>query len=264
MEQQHPLSAWVSKRIGKKRVTSITSAVLIACSLLLSGCSVTPDITPSKADLGEAASNIMRRHIELKHLHEACALAGGEAEVYANLIYQQWVDKNWPLVIGADGFNRTQLQQQSLSFNDQTLSLSALKFLAEASRTAQHKVAFINRSRTNRNKSCAQKLKQFDAEHDYGLPATEDYLITALNSYASSHPSPPKAGDRVPTLAGDLDINSLPGRSLYAIERQVRDMPCPSPQIFTFKNKWPLEIYAAFCTQEQRLISCEWGNCSAQ
>lgn len=264
MEQQHPLTTWFKKRIKHTRAPAIMSGALVAAGMLLSGCSSTPDVIASKANLGVAASNIMRTHIELNSLREACSQAGGQAEINADLTYQQWLENNWQLVIGADAFNRTQLQDQSLAFDGQTLSLPALKFLAKASRSAQNKVAFINRSRTNRNKTCEQKLKQYDAEHGYGMPPVEENLLTAFNNYATSHTAPPEAGDRVPTLAGNLDINSQPGRSLYAIERQVRDMNCPDPQIFTFKNQWPLEIYAAFCSEEQRLITCEWGNCSIQ
>jgi len=259
MEQQRRFRIWTFKRM-----TRFIGAAVITTGLLLSGCGTTPEMTASKADLSLAANNIMRSHIELKSLRDACAQAGGAAELHAESIYQQWLQKNWPLVIGADGFNRAQLQDKSLSFDGQTLSLDALKFLAETTRSADHKVAFIHRSRTNRNKTCRQKLTQFDSAHGYGIDPPEDYLLTALGSYAASHTAPPKVGARVPTLAGNLNIKSQPGRSLYSIERQAKDMPCAAPQIFTFKNQWPLEVYAAFCSREQRLITCEWGNCSTQ
>jgi len=265
MEQQRPTRASLSKKTWfSKPLNSLIGVTIVATGLLLNGCGTTPNITASKADLSVAANNIMRSHIELKSLRDACAQAGGQAEVHADSVYQQWLLKNWPLVIGADGFNRAHLQDKTLSFDGQTLSLPALKFLAETTRTAEHKVAFIQRSRTNRNKTCRRKLELFDAEHHYGLQPVEEYIQTSLNSYAASHTAPPKAGARVPTLAGNLSVNGLPGRSLYAIEGQAKDMPCAAPQIFTFKNQWPLEIYAAFCSQEQRLITCEWGNCSTQ
>lgn len=257
--EQHNVSARISTRVIR-----LSGGLVLAAGLLLNGCGTTPDIAASKADLSLAANDIMRRHIELKVLYNACAQAGGPAEAYANSVYQQWLEAKWPQVIGADGFNRVQLQDKVLSFDGQTLALPALKFLAETARSAQHKVAFINRSRTSRNKTCRQKLQNFDAEHFYGFQPTEDYILTELSHYTTSHTAPPKPGERVPTLAGNLNIDSKPGRSLYTIERQAKDMPCSSPQIFTFKNQWPLEVYAAFCSAEQRLITCEWGNCTTQ
>ncbi|ATX76691.1 MAG: hypothetical protein MUQ43_09970 [Reinekea forsetii] len=35
------------------------------------------------------------------------------------------------------------------------------------------------------------------------------------------------------------------------------------PSIALLRNAWPVEVYAAFCSQDDyQLIRCEWGRCA--
>lgn len=235
----------------------------LATALFLSGCTTPPPEQASREDLSQAAYSVLSTTIAMRNLYEACNNVGGEVADTARSVYQQWLDNNWEMVVGADAFYRAELSDQVIAFDNQTLALPALKLLKEETAAANRKTSFIYRSRTNRAKTCDNKLQEFNAENNYNLP-TDNVIHKGFMEYAEHHSDRPAPGERVPTLAGNLSIDSDPGKSLYQIEQSVRDMPCPAPQVFTFKNQWPYEVYAAFCRAEQRLYTCEWGSCSLQ
>lgn len=52
------------------------------------------------------------------------------------------------------------------------------------------------------------------------------------------------------------------GRSLFVVEKALRETGCSEPNISLLRNSWPLEVYDATCNETDYLIvRCEWGRC---
>ena len=53
------------------------------------------------------------------------------------------------------------------------------------------------------------------------------------------------------------------GRSLYSVEKTLKESGCAQPHIALLRNAWPLEVYDALCSPDDyRLVKCEWGRCT--
>lgn len=52
------------------------------------------------------------------------------------------------------------------------------------------------------------------------------------------------------------------GRSLFVVEKALRETGCNAPNISLLRNSWPLEVYDATCNETgYLLVRCEWGRC---
>jgi hypothetical protein len=55
------------------------------------------------------------------------------------------------------------------------------------------------------------------------------------------------------------------GRSLFVVEKELKQSGCSSPNIALLRNSWPIEIYDAVCSQQDyMLVKCEWGRCEVK
>ncbi|MDX1472718.1 MAG: hypothetical protein R3309_01040 [Reinekea sp.] len=55
------------------------------------------------------------------------------------------------------------------------------------------------------------------------------------------------------------------GRSLFVVEKVLREAGCSKPNVALLRNSWPLEVYDAVCTpQDYLLVKCEWGRCDVK
>lgn len=232
---------------------------VIAVSLWLTGCTTPPPAPTSYSDLRMAALNALDQAVEANTLFSTCGQFGGELGTLSEKTKQQWLDNNWNSVIAADGFYRNELKNQVITYKGETISIEALKLLAEAERRAKFRVKSIKRSRTNRTKTCNKRLNAYlNGERDLNW----DSLVSkGMEDFARNHPAPPTPGERVPSLAGTLEPNNEPGRSLFKIERDLAAEKCTQPLLFTFDNQWPTEMYGAFCGQRQYMYECQWGEC---
>jgi hypothetical protein len=246
--------------VRRRSATTITHiAVSILAGSLLIGCATPPPTPTSYSDLRLAALNAIDQAIEAEALFQTCAQFGGELGKMSDTARQQWLTNNWQSVVAADGFYRNELKSQIIHYKDETISIEALKLLAEAEKRANFRVKTIKRSRTNRTKVCNKRLNAYlNGERDLNW---NNLVNKGMDEFARNHPAPPAPGARVPTLAGSLEPNSPPGRSLFKIERELAEQRCTQPLLFTFDNQWPTEMYGAFCGQTQYMYKCEWGDC---
>lgn len=225
-------------------------------TLLVQGCSTSPPAPVTESQLQLHALKYLRQAIQADKLSSICMRLSHQNLTGAENLYQQWLNSEWNTIVGADSYYRSSLSDKTLSFEGQPLSMDALRLYAEEIEKANAKYNYLARVKTNPERICLRKMEEL-------LSATFDVpeIREKLHRQAVKHVEPPAKGARVPSLAGNFTINTLGGRSHYKVEQSTRDMDCNIPKLITFKNKWPTEVYGAFCRTEHRLISCEWGNC---
>ena len=55
------------------------------------------------------------------------------------------------------------------------------------------------------------------------------------------------------------------GRSLFVVEKELKQAGCSDPKVALLRNSWPIEVYDAVCSQQDyMLVKCEWGRCEVK
>lgn len=55
------------------------------------------------------------------------------------------------------------------------------------------------------------------------------------------------------------------GRSLFVVEKVLKEEGCRQANIALLRNSWPLEVYDAVCTPEDyKIVQCQWGRCEVK
>ncbi len=241
----------MSAKIARWRITAS-----FIVTLLVQGCATPPPTPVTEDQLQLHALKYIRQAIRADKLSTICLDLSHQNTTNAENLYQQWLDKDWNLIVGADSYYRASLSNKTLSFDGQLLAMEALRLYAEEIEKANAKYNYLARVKTNPERICLRKMEELLA-----FAPSPPEIQERLLQQASNHVEPPVKGSRIPSLAGDFTIDALSGRSHHKVEQTTRDMNCTNPKLITFKNEWPTEVYGAFCNTEHRLISCDWGNC---
>ncbi len=231
----------------------ITAAVFI---LIVQGCATPPPTPVTEDQLYTYSLDYIHQAIYADKLSSICLNLSHQNMTSAEKRYQQWLNSEWDLVVGADSYYRASLSDKTLSFDGQLLAMDALRLYAEEIERANAKYNYLSRVKTNPERICLRKMEELLSDTPNNPQIREKLL-----EQASRHVEPPAKGARIPSLAGNFTINAISGRSHYKVEQSTRNMSCNNPKLITFMNQWPTEVYGAFCEAEHRLISCDWGNC---
>ncbi len=230
--------------------------LVVVTTVLTAACTSKPVPVISNEQLHQHSTAYIRQAIRADNLSDICQSISHDSNSEAQSLYQQWLEQEWNVIIGADSFYRTTLSGETLVFDNQILAMEALRLYADETERSSASFSYLARVKMNPERTCLRKMRETLAP----LALTEG-ARTKLVAQAIRHPAPPARGDRIPSLAGSFTIDATAGRSLYKIEQSTKNMSCSSPKIITFQNKWPSEIYGIFCNNDHKLVSCDWGQC---
>lgn len=247
----------------KKHVTPLFSLVLIVITLF-TGCAQQPVMTASDdpAQLTQLASDVLSQAAYVNSIFNQCTALGGEAEIEAVTVQQNWIYNNWPAIIAADHYYTTQLRSQTINYRGKTIALPAVLLSYNAQQRAIDELNLRQRTPTNQQKTCVRRLQaitQQDVELVQGEQADVDLQALQQQYTGNTTTIVP-----VPTLAGAVTAQQDNGRSYFMLFEEFKK-ECPGGQFIVLHNQWPQEAYGSYCKGVPvSLITCEWGKCTAQ
>ena len=193
-------------------------------------------------------------------LFSSCTALGGDTELDAIDIQQNWINANAQLVAAADSYYSQQQAAHTFTYNGKTLAPEAIRIALDARKRATNELALAQRSPANKHKTCQFRLAQISGDK---LPLAKDPLIAPYKTELLTHlPLDINIAD-TPQLAGGLREISK-GATYFAIAK-AHETSCTAPYTLTIANQWPNEAYANFCGADAvKVITCEWGKCESK
>ncbi len=244
--------------LRKVALISLGTALLVQ----LHGCATTEkeEVPQFTAD-PMAFEYALGKAIELQILIEECTRLDAEFEPVARDAQQAWYSRNWPQVHVADTEYSAKLSSNVIEYNNQELSLVAVKYYNDTRKKVVRSLDASRRSYSNVIARCNTRLGHYSS-------GIEDIAARNLNAdmYLKSLVTEPVPEPYdVPKLSGTMEISYEPGRSQYNIERTMHESQCKDGQILTLRNEWPYEVYGVYCENRKTIfIACVWGNCEVQ
>ncbi|WP_062067758.1 hypothetical protein [Cellvibrio sp. OA-2007] len=229
-------------------------------AVLISGCANQTPITTDANSLEKAATHILSEAVYFSTLFSNCAALGGDTELDAIDIQQNWINANAKLVAAADSYYSQQQANRTFSYKGQTLAPEAIRLALDARARATNELALAQRSPVNKQKTCQFRLAQISGNR---LPLTSDPLIAPYQAELLTHlPLDLNIAD-APQLAGGIsDINK--GATYFTIAK-AHEPSCTAAYTLTIANQWPNEAYANFCgANAVEILTCEWGKCETK
>ena len=241
--------------------------VMMLWVIALMGCAAYPPEKPviveyTQAQRSAAMEYALTKNLVLQALVDQCQPINDSARVYAQQVQQHWWQTNWPLVAAANAEMEAQTQEQQLRLGDITGQLLLIRFIYLAEqRSVTHLMQDIKKS-TNGENTCRIHLDPYangqqdlqDSEHG---PVLTFIMQTDYPQVVASAPR------LVPQVVNRFKAEYNVGRSLYEVEKIVRERLCPVPEVLNVFNRWPREMYGAYCEKKDpSLIVCEWGECT--
>ncbi len=228
-------------------------------TFLFSGCATQPTIVDNNS-LEKTATYALSEAVYFSTLFETCSTLGGDTELDAIDIQQNWLNANTSLVAAADSYYSQQQANNTFNYNGKTLAPAAIRLALDARNRATNELALAQRSPANKQKTCQFRLKQISGDK---LPLSNDPLIAPYQAELLAHvPLDLNIAD-IPTLAGGLNA-ATQGASYFNIVK-VHETSCASPYTLSIANQWPNEAYANFCGEKAvEIITCEWGKCETK
>lgn len=230
-------------------------------ALFATGCAQ-QEILPTEdsAELTQTAMITLDNYVYLNELFNQCSTLGGDAEIEALSVQQDWLAKNWGNVVAADAYYTQQLAGSAKTHRDAKISLEAVWLKHQAKSRANKELNLSQRTNTNRQKVCVRRM-QAVAENEIEAGQTPQTQAN-LQLLASQHDRDTRRVISVPTLAGDIDFNLSTGSSYYTLAENLKK-ECSDATFVVIENQWPNEAYASYCDQTPvSLILCQWGQCS--
>jgi hypothetical protein len=232
---------------------------LMGCAPLPPETAVVPEYTQEQR--GAAVEYALSQNLVLQSLITACQSINDPARLYAQEAQQHWWKKNWSIVAAANAEMEVQTRQQQLRLGDITGQLLLIRFIYLAEqRSVTHLTEDIKKSTSGEN-TCRIYLEPYvtgqkDLQHSEHGP-----VLTFIQSvYPQVATSTPQV---VPLAANRFKAEYNAGRSLFEVEKTVREKLCIEPEILNIFNRWPREMYGVYCEKKDpSLIVCEWGECA--
>lgn len=240
--------------ISKKRL------LLVACSaLFVSGCAI--QTTPPDANnLDAIATQVISEAVYHSTLFSTCITLGGDTELDAIDIQQDWLNENSTLVAAADNYYSQQQAENTFSYDGKTLAPTAIRLALDARARANDELALAQRSPANKQKTCQFRLAQISGEKLSlaNMPAIAPYQAELLKHL----PLDLYIAD-IPRLAGGL-AGVSPGVSYFTVVKD-HENNCQGAYTLSITNQWPNEVYANFCGEKAiEVLTCEWGKCASK
>lgn len=234
-----------------------TASILV---LILGGCATSPPPAIDAHKLASTAEKILYKNVYYNELFASCAALGGEIEVDAINVQQNWLNANATLVTAADSYYSQQQATNSFEYAGRTLAPTAIRLALEASQEAKNELSLSNRSLANQQKTCAFKLAQMSPAT---IPLVKDPIIASMQAALLVHQPLDKDALSAPRLAGN--ITAIPaGKSFFTINKS-HQTACPDAFTLIIANDWPNEAYANFCGNIAiEVLVCDWGKCDVK
>lgn len=234
--------------------------LIVLCVALLSSCANQPTITTDANSLEKAATHVLSEAVYFSTLFSSCAALGGDTELDAIDIQQNWINANSSLVSAADSYYSKQLANRTFTYNEKTIAPEAIRLALNARTRATNELALSQRSPINKQKTCQFRLTQISGEK---LPLANDPLIAPYATELLGHlPLDINIAD-APLLAGGF-ISTAQGATYFTVAKN-HETTCAAASTLTIVNQWPKEAYANFCGEKAvEVITCEWGKCEAK
>ncbi len=228
-------------------------------TIIFTGCTTQP-ITADANSLSAAAEKILYKNVYYNQIFTSCAALGGEVEVDAINVQQNWLNANASLVAAADNYYSQQQADNSFEYAGQTLAPTAIRLALNASQEADNELSLSKRSAANQQKTCAFLLANMAAP---SLPLSTDPLIASAQASLLAEKPLDKDPLSAPRLAGN--IKSIPaGKSFFSINK-AHQSACANPYTLVVANDWPKEAYANFCGDKAvEVLLCDWGKCETK
>jgi len=224
---------------------------LVLVSLMLMGCAG----LPAQSD---AIHHALVTDLALRQAADICRAAdntGADSDAQAE--QARWWDRNGSWVLAAD-YGLLQLTWQGAAQQaEPQRAVLAMVVLEQVQVDAQAQVAqWLGRSQDRAD--CQPLFARVGAgKLDLSTAKKQHRVLEQLATERRS-------------VADDADLarsinsrNRKYGRSLYTVEKTLKESGCVQPNIALLRNAWPLEVYDAVCSQDDyQLVKCEWGRCA--
>lgn len=228
-------------------------------AVFMSGCATPPTI-PDATSIEKAATRVLSETVYFSTLFSSCAALGGDTELDAIDIQQNWINANATLVAAADSYYSQQQANNTFTYDGKTLAPAAIRLVLDARNRATNELALAQRSPVNKQKTCQFRLAQISGNK---LPLANDPLVTPYQAELLAHvPLDLNIAD-APQLAGGL-AGASQGATYFTIAK-AHESSCPAAYTLSIVNQWPNEAYANFCGEKAvAVINCEWGKCETK
>lgn len=226
----------------------------------ISGCANQPVTTTDASSLEKAATYVLSETVYFSTLFSTCSALGGDTELDAIDIQQNWINANSSLVAAADSYYSQQQANNTFTYDGKTLAPAAIRLVLDARARATNELALAQRSPINKQKTCQFRLTQISGNK---LPLANDPLIAPYQAELLTHiPLDLNIAD-APQLAGGLN-GTTQGATYFTIAK-THETSCASAYTLSIANQWPKEAYANFCGDKAlEVITCEWGKCESK
>lgn len=225
---------------------------LLAAVLVFVGCSSLPPKT-------EAIHTALVTDSALRYTAQTCAQLGPEERQLAVREHSAWWQRNNRLVLGAD-YGLLELNWQELPKGSETqravLAMQVLELVQDDAQSLSSKW-FGDRQETE---DCEKVFKQVSkGKMDLTKPKKQAELLQTFYDARIS------LDDKADAARSINSRYRKYGRSLFVVERKLKEAGCGSPNISMLRNSWPIEVYDAACSASEYLIvKCEWGQCEVK
>lgn len=229
-------------------------------AVFMCGCTSQPATLTDVDGPEKAATHILSETVYFSTLFSTCATLGGDTELDAIDIQQNWINVNSQLVSAADSYYSQQLANRTFTYDGKTLAPEAIRLALNARTRATNELALAQRSPINKQKTCQFRLAQISGNK---LPLVNDPLIAPYEAELLGHlPLDINIAD-APLLAGGL-IGTAQGATYFTVAK-THETTCPDAYTLSIANQWPNEAYANFCGKKAvEVITCEWGKCETK
>jgi len=234
--------------------------ITLLSTAMLSGCATPPPVIPDAISVDKAAIHTLNEAVYFSTLFSTCSALGGDTEIDAIDIQQNWINENSSLVAAADSLYSQQQANNTFTYNGKTLSPAAIRLALDARTRATDELALAQRSPANKQKTCRFRLAKISGKN---LPLANDPLISLYQSELLKHQPLDLNITDVPKLAGETkDVTK--GATYFAVTK-AHASNCAAAYTLSIANQWPSEAYANFCGEKAiEVVTCEWGKCEVK
>ncbi|MBU2863183.1 hypothetical protein KO489_04965 [Reinekea forsetii] len=192
----------------------------------------------------------------LRSVVNQCAALGSEEKKMIVEARNSWWQRNASHVMAAD-WGLLKLNWDDAHANAQSqralMSMALLENIQEESKLENTRLIKVPVT-TKQCQKLAEKMSK--GKLDLAQSKADETILKALND------------DRV-NVEGQAQVaQSINnryrkyGRSLFVVEKTLREAGCSKPTISLIRNAWPIEVFDATCNQsEYLLVQCDWGRC---
>lgn len=229
-------------------------------AVFMSGCTTQTPTTLDVNSLEKAATYALSETVYFSTLFSTCQALGGDTELDAIDIQQNWININSTLVAAADSYYSQQQANSTFTYDGKTLAPAAIRLVMDARNRATNELAFAQRSPVNKQKTCQFRLAQISGDK---LSLANDPLIAPYQTELLAHiPLDLHTAD-APQLAGGLG-GTAQGATYFTIAK-AHEIGCTNAYTLSIVNQWPKEAYANFCGKKAvEVITCKWGKCETK